>query len=205
MQLYGTAPDEVLRQLAGMTYPELATAGEETPIEGLEGPDHHLQCKSSPEYEGDTGDWHDHVGDNNCYNYANVKLFTQSFGPAVPGPTNDLGEASNPLNESSLKKELGADKLELRGSRLPSSCPRAGAHYVVVVLRHHPVATKVKDYHCIRLDRGGRWSHKDGPGPVRNEDDAPQLMTDLTTAKFKWSPMLIGIYEAFFSKRGLID
>ncbi len=204
-QLYSTAPGVVLQQLAGMTYAQLITSGSETPIDRLEGPDHQLQCESSPVFHGDTGLWHTHMDDNNCYNYANDKLFTTNFGPAIPGPGNDLGDPSNPLTETSLKRELGADKLEPRGMRLPSTCPPDGSHYVAIVLRHHPVTDAVKDYHCIRLDHGGAWSHKDGPDPVRNTDDALHPITDLTTAKFKWSPTLVGIYAAFFSRRNLID
>ena len=203
--LYESAPDIVVRQLNGMTFADLIRAGNEVPIDRLEGPDHHLQCESSPEYQGNTGAWKTHKLDNNCYNYANDKLFTTPFGPAVPGRGNDLGSSSNPLTEGSLKSELGADKLERVGMKLPSACPPDGAHVLAVVLRHHPVTDAVKDFHCIRLDRGGAWSHKDGIGRVRKIDDAHQPITDLTTARFWWSPTLVGIYVAFFKRRDLID
>jgi hypothetical protein len=195
----------VLKQLEGMTFAQLITAGRDARIDGLEGPDRQLQCESSPEYHGHTGPWKTYKYDNNCYNYANDKLVTPPAGPAIPGPGNDLGSSANPLTDDALRNALGADKLEHRGSRLPSSCPPAGAHYVAIVLRHHPVNHHVRDFHCVRLDRDGSWSHKDGNGRVRNKDDVGNKITDLTAAAFKWSPKLMGIYAAFFAKRHLID
>src|SRR5262249_29446291 len=90
------------------------------------------------------------------------------------------------------------------GLRLPTGCPPAGTHFIAVVIRHHPTGT-IADFHCIRLDRSGAWSHKDGKGKVRDVDDTGRPISDLTKARFKWSPALVGIYQADFSKRNLID
>jgi hypothetical protein len=203
-QLYATAPDTlVFTRLAGMTFAELRTAGGvKTTIAGLKGPDHKLKCKSSPLFIGNTGEWKSRILDNNCYNYATFKLSLPFTANAVPGPGDDL--LSKPLTETALKDALGLDKLKDQGSTLPSVCSPAGAHYLVVVLRQD-VSGKLRDFHCVRLDRDGTWSHKDGNDEVRNIDDDSLPMTDLTVARFDWSPTLVGIYLAFFGERHLID
>jgi hypothetical protein len=202
-ELYATAPPAVVTRLGGMSYAQLITAGPVSLIAGLQGPDHDLQCGSSTLYPGNTGQWKTHRLDNNCYNYATDVLNTNPLAlPAVPGPGAAL--LLNPLTEAALKDALVADDLASTGKQLPSVCPPAGSHYLVVLLRHDP-NNLITDFHCVRLDRDGHWSHKDGAGPVRNVDDAHQPIVDLTQAKFRWSPSLVGIYIAYYDKRGLID
>jgi hypothetical protein len=188
-----------------MTYAELLNSGSEAPIDGLEGPDPGLQCESSTEYEGNTGPWKTHILTNDCYNYATFALNSTGADAAMPGPGRKLS-LMRPLTQEALMAGLDHDGLDLlAGHRLPSRCPGNGAHYLVVMLRHHPSRTTVKDFHCVRLDRGGAWSHKDGIGPVRSTDDVGHPIVDLAQARFKWNPILVGIYRAFYAKRGLID
>ena len=72
----------VVKRLAGMSFGDLITNGDEEPIDGLEGPDAQLACDSSPAYVGNTGPWQTYQTDNNCYNYATVKVVTPPAGPA---------------------------------------------------------------------------------------------------------------------------
>jgi hypothetical protein len=205
-QLYLTAPADVMKRLDGLTYEALTAPGDETLIDGLQGPDVHLECDSSPTYigNGDPMNAKNPLhGINNCYNYATFAANKSVSSGAVPGVKDKL---LSDLNEVTLKAALIHDKLEFVGMKLPDACPNDGdAHYVVVVLRHVPSSTAVKDFHCIRLDQSGKWSHKDGKGPVTNVDNAGKEMTDLTKAKFSFTPKLMGVYRARYSKRSLVD
>lgn len=199
-RLYSQAPAEVGGALGSMPLLVLKRAGSERRIVDLEGPDGQLSCEHAPAFRGHTGSWKTHSDVNNCYNYSTNVLNTDDDGlPAVPGPDDDLD-----FSVPQLRRALTADRLEFVGMQLPSECAPPESHYLVVVLRTHP-SGDVRDFHCIRLDRTGTWSHKDGQGRVRRRDDTGRLMTDLTQAELKWSPKLVGIYIAFEKHKNEID
>jgi hypothetical protein len=86
--------------------------------------------------------------------------------PAIPGPGTLTQQTLQHLDLA-----LAADLLVNTGMVLPSFCPIGAAHYLAVLLRRHPSGT-LRDFHCVRLDRNGHWSHKDGAGTIRKRDDA---------------------------------
>ena len=57
------------------------------------------------------------------------------------------------------------------------------------------------DFHCLRLDKDGRWSHKDGAGPVRRHDDTKNDIIDLRTALFKLPLTFVGFFLSTKGRR----
>ena len=198
--IYATAPVEILQDIDGMTFAELTMPGEEGPIAGVEGPYVDLNCGVAPPYLGAGDPFNLHMQRNNCYNYA-TKVMNLSTQPgAVPDPNNHKKKFS----VESLRAALLADQLTLKGMKQPTTCPPAGAHYVAALVRRHPTR-RLRDIHFLRLDKSGRWSHKDGTGPVENEDNAGDPLTDLSQANLSWSPELAGFYLSFDVHRGMIN
>lgn len=199
-RLWDTAPDEVRMKLAGASFEEVTEPTHEGRIQDLEGPHVDIECENAPAYVGERDSFNTHNGLNNCYNYATKVLNTSKPNPAIPGPDNDVSS----FTMKRLVAALENDELEHRGMKLPSECPPAGAHYAAIVIREF-ASGKVGDFHCLRMDRTGRWSHKDGDGPVSNADDAGDRMDDLTKVNLSGSPRLAGLYLVFHDRRDRID
>jgi hypothetical protein len=202
-QIWKTVPDEIRKkQLAEISFAELTAATQEGPIQDLEGPYVRLRCNGAPSYLGgrDSFNAKAHVRQNNCYNYATKVLNTSNPDGAIPGRNNDV----NSFTMNRLRTALEADELERVGMQLPSACPPAGTHYVAIVIREF-ASGRLGDFHCLRMDRRGTWSHKDGDGPVTNVDDTGARMVDLTQTFLVNSPKLAGIYLVHHEQTGLID
>jgi hypothetical protein len=94
------------------------------------------------------------------------------------------------------------DKLDLvTPAALPTACPvNPNSHYLVICLRDPMGNGSFTDFHCLRMDKTGRWSHKDGAGPVRKHDDTKNQIVDLRTALFKIPLTFVGF---FISTKGV--
>jgi hypothetical protein len=198
-QLYASVPREIVGEfLEGMTYKQVTLPGSESLIRGL-GRVSSVECAKAPAYRGKASTFQTHADMNNCYNYATKVLNTVRTKQAIPGSPN----LRRPVTKAKLTAALADDRLELLGHSLPDACPRAGTHYLAVLLRKNPTGA-VRDFHCLRLDKSGVWSHKDGIGNVRNVDDNGQKIFDITQAALSWEPELVGFYQFFESRRSRI-
>ena len=204
--LFETAPPEVLLEY-GLTY-DLVTAPAEapSPIAGIggSGPVGGLACADAPAYPGNAGVWKGGPSappnPNNCYSYANNHPITfDQYG--VPGPN----AKCIPSTQAEMLERLASDQLDVASpvDMLPAACPIARAskqaHYIAVCFRKQ-VGSK-QDFHCLRLDATGVWSHKDGTGPVTSEDAMGNTITDLRVARFDGKMTLIGFLASIEGKR----
>ena len=190
-EIFDSIPQNLIQEnLEGMTYDEVIVPGSEGPIKGLEQPLLTLRCRTGTRYEGNAGVFKTFRRVNNCYNYATGVLNKVLLKQAIPGTPN----VQRPLTMAKLRAAIESDRLEPLGLELPGACPPPGSHYVAVLLRKSP-AGGVRDFHCLRLDRNGVWSHKDGEGAVTNVDDVGKRIVDLKTAELSWDPELAGFYR----------
>jgi hypothetical protein len=197
--IYASAPGGVLQDLGDMTFAQLTAPGNETLISGVRhGGKIRQACRSGPDPSRESK-WEALDAQNNCYRYANDALNdTNIFAPvAMPGALQMMPPATDtPTVKQLFHQELVNDGLvHCAGDRVPDSCPPAGHLYLCVFLRHHDFTGDVTDYHCLRRDLDGTWSHLDGP-LVRHDDDTLSPITDLATAAFWHNPVLVGIYVA---------
>ena len=165
-------------------------------ISGVEGVDAAPVCRNAPGFPVSRAAWDHPV--NNCYSYANNERNVSSqFDGAQPGGTLTLTAAG-------IIAGATADGLIHLGDRIPTACPdEQAAHYVAICLLHDSTG-KLKDYHCLRLDEDGTWSHKLGPHQqVTNQDQGSNAMNDLRTLKLRWSPTLVGIFRSVKGVRHL--
>jgi hypothetical protein len=100
---------------------------------------------------------------NNCYNYS-TDILTNTF--AQPGNSKGLTIS---MSCKSVAQAAIQDGLKWRGNNYPYARPKRG-HYVALVI------WKQNDFHWLRLDRNGLWSHKPGTTPVINYDSDFKLI-----------------------------
>lgn len=186
----------------GLTYAELTRARNETRIKGLDQarPIGAFACATGvlfPPTKGERARWND--SSSNCYNYANNQKAGGGL-PAVPGPNHRLSWTPDEMRHAAIVK----DKLELvsMDGHLPAVCPDdPRSHYVVICLRDPIGNGAFTDFHCLRLDQDGKWSHKDGAGPVRRHDDIKHEITDLRNAHFKIPLTFVGFFLSTKGRR----
>ncbi|CAK9074092.1 Insoluble matrix shell protein 1 (IMSP1) (Fragment) [Durusdinium trenchii] len=70
-----------------------------------------------------------------------------------------------------------SDGLQWAGTTLPTAAPKRG-HYVALFIWPDT------NFHWIRMDRTGYWSHKPGGTPVRNTDNKGQKIHDPSKSDF---------------------
>jgi hypothetical protein len=200
-QILATIPKPIVANvLNGLTVEQLIQPGHEALIKGITGPAHEAVCEHAPQYIGNSGDFKTFKRRNNCYNYATSVVNQKPGRAAIPGSP----DMSPPLTKDKLKSAICDDGLVFLGTELPEACPTEGNRYVAILLRHHPTG-QVRDFHCLRLDRTGHWSHKDGKDEVRNVDDNGNLITDIKAAALSWDPELVGFFRFNDADKGNID
>jgi hypothetical protein len=198
--VYASIPKQLAQEfLEGITYDEIKIRAHEGPIKGLQQAQLTLRCRTGPVYAGNTGPFKNHRRRNNCYNYATGVVNTVLLGQAIPGSPN----VRRPLTMAKLRAAVESDLLEPLGMELPNECPPPGSHYVAVLLRRNPTGA-IRDFHCLRLDRNGVWSHKDGDDVVRDIDDMGNPIINLKTASLHWDPELAGFYRFDEARRHMI-
>jgi hypothetical protein len=199
--VWRSAPGSVLEELGNVTLAQVSAPSDERPIQGVEGAYVDLNCRLGPRYVKNGGRYNKLIRENNCYNYAtrkpNLIPFTDA---AVPGRNN----AKNRFTPDQLRQALKDDKLVFKGFEQPTACPPEGKHWVAATVRH-VAGGALTDVHFLRLDKSGRWSHKDGDDPVTDEDDKLNKISDLTQALFLGFPELAGFFHADKQFRAMID
>jgi hypothetical protein len=138
------------------------------------------RCACAPIW--DPGWWNDGgpiQQGNNCYNYA-ANLRTDTY--AQPGRASAEMFAS--MSPADVRAAALADALT--DAPLRNKCPRRG----------HLVACFVSpwDYHWYRKHRNGLWTHKPGPDPITQLDNAGQPITDPRNADRAEYTQLVGFF-----------
>lgn len=109
---------------------------------------------------------------NNCYDYGN-DIATNTF--AQPGRgTGVCPEDARPCVENTceaVKNAAISDGLQWVGSDLPSTLPEKG-HYVSLHIWPN------SNFHWLRMNADGVWSHKPGGTAVRDYDNNRKQITD---------------------------
>ena len=199
--VWRSVPQSVLERLGNITLAEATAPTNEQVIRGVMGAYVDLNCARGPRYFKNGGRYNKLIRENNCYNYATRKPNPVPFSdPAVPGRNNGI----NQFTLNALRQALDDDKLEFKGFDQPTVCPPEGQHWVAAMVRHSATG-RLTDVHFLRLDKSGRWSHKDGDDPVTDEDDRGNKIGDLTQALFLGLPELAGFFLAKERFRNLIN
>ncbi len=192
--LFRSAPDRVrdalqlsFDQLVEPAPPDKVIAGFEDVGAAVHGP-----CTGAPPFPFPPGDWATYQAENNCYNYANNVVFTR--GCAMPGQLSSWSDAAE------MRRAATADRLVFCGKALPSACDGPpGAHLMAICLRAR--VGDFQDFHCLRLDASGQWSHKDGKDPVSDTDGDGQPIVDLRRARFGQAMQLVGLFWSPLNRR----
>lgn len=113
---------------------------------------------------------------NNCYNYS-TDIVTNTF--AQPGRGTSHKWKANTCED--VKVAAISDGLSFIGSILPEKQPDKG-HYVGMLIWPNT------NFHWVRMDANGYWSHKPGGTEIRNTDNEGNQITDPSTQDFSpWS------------------
>ena len=178
----------------GLTFEELTRARNESTIKGLPGRKTvGFECETGVEFpatKAGKSSWNN--SSSNCYNYANDHI-APGANPAGPGPNNKISWTTAEMIEAATDR----DKLELLTplGQLPVACPvNPDSHYLIICMRDPMGNGSFTDFHCLRMDKDGKWSHKDGAGPVRRHDDIKNEITDLHQAHFKIPLTFVGFF-----------
>ena len=110
--------------------------------------------------------------ENNCYNYSN-NIVTNSF--AQPGRGSSWKYRKSTCE--SLISAAKRDGLKFVGKQYPSNRPRKGHHIALFVWPG-------ENFHFIRQDANGLWSHKPGVKCITNADNDGNLITDPSRQDF---------------------
>jgi hypothetical protein len=116
-------------------------------------------------------------GQSNCYSYACNKHTYPT--PAQPGYSK--GTFTAPADCQGISARAVLDGLVAIPTGVHPAIPVGSCTYLAA-LCVTPSNVIVRDYHWYRKDDNGRWSHKVGPGPVSDVDNAGNLITDPQTA-----------------------
>ncbi|CAF1667907.1 unnamed protein product, partial [Adineta ricciae] len=103
---------------------------------------------------------------NNCYAYG-TNIVTNTF----PQPGRYSGSRLSSITCESVRRAAVLDGLVYYGTLIPKGHPKAG-HFVALLI--WPNA----DYHWVRRDASGYWSHKPGAGAITNKDNTGSLITN---------------------------
>ncbi|KAI8475486.1 MAG: hypothetical protein J3K34DRAFT_483207 [Monoraphidium minutum] len=126
---------------------------------------------------------------NNCYCYAMDRAGTDGW--CVPGLAAGLGDPAGQLNCADLSRRVIADGAAPvpRAEALGGAPSAGGGHYIALRLRGADgcrgmmaVRGCAPDFHLLRQDASGLWSHKIGALPATDRDALGQLITDPSPA-----------------------
>ena len=161
----------------------IQTGPAENAIEGVQAFGRPPECEGALPFPPPPTIWHERANDNNCYNYAlNLPChnWASPGGLSYPVPCRPLVA----LVESDGPRQLH------RG--FENECA-ANAHMILLcVVNPHK---SIGNFHFLRLDRDGVWSHKFGGGAVENEDHNESRMTDLGAARFTYRLVACAVFE----------
>jgi len=125
---------------------------------------------------------------NNCYNYGS-DILTNTF--AQPG--RGTGHKWTSDTCESVTKAAISDGLIWYGTDYPSKVPEFG-HYIALLIWPN------SNFHWVRLDSNGKWSHKPGGTEVKNTDNDGNLITDPSKQDFSPWSQFCGYFNIIPSK-----
>lgn len=126
--------------------------------------------------------------DNNCYAYG-TDIVTNSF----PQPGRGSGKKWTMNTCADMGNASVRDGLVYNGTVLPKAPPEKG-HFVALLIWPDT------NFHWIRMDANGFWSHKPGGTPVRNKDNQDLSITDPSKSDFSPWTQFCSYYVAQPSK-----
>ncbi|CAF1285823.1 unnamed protein product [Adineta steineri] len=109
---------------------------------------------------------------NNCYAYG-TDIVTNTF----PQPGRGSGKKWSLNTCEDMGNASIRDGLVYNGTTLPTGKPEKG-HFVALLIWPET------NFHWIRMDANGYWSHKPGGTPVRNKDNRDLPITDPSKSDF---------------------
>lgn len=202
--LYALIPRDQLEVAASASFADLTAPQNEQPLDGVGGGVEPV-CAGAPPAPVAPIPWNVKKVRlaNNCYNYANNEVAKVSS--ALPGRKLRIT-----YTEAEMDTLLQNDGLKPVGKTMIGVCNSApGSHLIAVGLRKQDgtqgvgaaQVPKYRDFHCLRLDQGGVWSHKDGAKKVKDTDNTNQKLNDITKSFFKPKLHLVGFYWSIQGKR----
>ncbi|CAF3130608.1 unnamed protein product [Rotaria socialis] len=187
--VHGLSPVEHLLLLSGRRYLSESVIGhvkehigeimsEITPMKS-----NHADCDQVPIVGPDTVPVYDPKSDdqgcfikkqseNNCYAYG-TDIVTNTF----PQPGRGSGRKWSLNTCLDMGNASVRDGLIYNGTQLPQIPPSVG-HFAALLIWPDT------NFHWIRMDANGYWSHKPGGTPVRNEDNRGLPITDPSKSDF---------------------
>jgi hypothetical protein len=126
--------------------------------------------------------------ENNCYNYA-VNILTNSFAQPGRGSSKKFKKYTC----ASIRKAAISDGLKYIGKSYPNLRPRYG-HYAALLVWNKT------NFHWLRKDSNGYWSHKPGKKTVNNMDNNGNLITNPKRQNFYPYSNFCGYFWVISSK-----
>jgi hypothetical protein len=151
----------------------------------IKGPD------SVPKYDPKTDDdgcFITKQTENNCYAYG-TDIITNTF----PQPGRGSGQKWSFNTCDDMGKSSVRDGLIYNGTVLPIAPPTTG-HFAALLIWPQT------NFHWIRMDANGYWSHKPGGTPVRNTDNTGSPITNPSKSDFAPWTQFCAYYVAQPSK-----
>jgi len=155
----------------------------EVMIDSIEIPENNVDCNKVPIMGPDTVPQYDPNSDdggcfvkkqseNNCYAYG-TDIVTNTF----PQPGRGSGKKWTLNTCQDMGNASVRDGLVYNGTVLPKAPPEKG-HFAALLIWPET------NFHWIRMDANGHWSHKPGGTPVRNTDNRGLPITDPSKSDF---------------------
>jgi hypothetical protein len=136
----------------------------------------------------DSGCFIEKQWDNNCYNYGN-DIVTNSF--AQPGRGSSQKWIVNTCED--VTRAAISDGLKWIGTDYPKVKPEKG-HYIALLIWPDT------NFHWLRLDSSGFWSHKPGGSEVKNTDNEGKLISNPSNQDFSPWTQFCGYFLTIPSK-----
>lgn len=153
-----------------------STVCDQTPIRGGNHyPDYNPQTD-------DKGCFIEKQWDNNCYNYG-TDVLTNTF--AQPGRGTSHKWVVNTCED--VKRAAISDGLIFKGDSFSEELSEG--HYVAMFIWPNT------NFHWVRLDSNGFWSHKAGGTPVKNVDNSGSKITDPSKSDFSPWTQFCGYFQ----------
>jgi hypothetical protein len=121
--------------------------------------------------------------ENNCYNYG-TDVLTNTFAQPCRGTDHKWEDNTS----EDVKRAAISDGFEWVGNKYPADGLEK-AHYVALLIWPD------NNFHWVRLDSNGEWSHKPGGTPVMNHDNDGKLNTDPAKQDFSSWSKFFGYFE----------
>lgn len=117
---------------------------------------------------------------HNCYDYAfdNYNMFQKASSQPGYLPHSKPNESGNRMTCAGVNERLNSDhgdNISVASRDIP--CEQ-GTYKIALI------ADPDDDYHFLRQNRDGTWSHKPGNTPVTNKDFSGRIITDPEKANF---------------------